>query len=219
MTTTLLARAVCLAGFTWFAAPAFAWAEPGVIELPRPQTESDRSLERTLADRRSSRRFAATSLDRATLGQLLWAAQGITSPDGKRTAPSAGARYPLELFVLLPAGVFRYMPAQHALRRVTADDRRKAVWADTYARPWLADSPAIFVITAVYERTRRKYGAKADRFVHVEAGHVGQNLLLQATARELLCVPIGAFHQRRVQQTLGISEVPIYFVAVGHPPS
>ena len=187
--------------------------------LPAPQTDSERSLERALAERRSNRRHGSEALSPALLGQLLWAAQGITGSGGKRTSPSAGARYPLVVYVMTPEGVFAYVPARHALRRVASDDRRAAVWKDTYARPWLSESPAVFVIAAAYERTRRKYGAKADRFVHIEAGHVGQNLLLQATALGLLNVPIGAFHQKRVKATLGIREEPVYFVVVGHPPA
>ncbi len=190
-----------------------------VVELPPPEVDSDRSLERALSKRRSHRRHARTPLSKETLGQLLWAAQGVTGDRGKRTAPSAGARYPLEIYVLLRDGVFQYLPVRHALRRVTDKDRRSLVWKHTYARARLAASPVVFVIAAVYERTERKYGASAKRFVHIEVGHVGQNILLQATALGLRSVPVGAFHQRRVQATLGLAEVPVYFIVVGQAPA
>lgn len=205
------------------AGPDLSQADPGpesdLQALPKARTDGSMSVETALASRRSRRRYSTDELSHATLGQLLWAAQGITDDRGHRTAPSAGARYPLHVYVLLPEGLYRYLPQRHAIERVRDRDLRAAMWKDVYARPWLADSPAIFVIAANYARTRAKYGKKAERFVHIEAGHVGQNLLLQATALGLHCVPIGAFHQRNVHATLGLprAQTAIYLVAAGKP--
>lgn len=214
-------RTIALAavGALHIAAPDLARAEPATIELPSPETSGDTSLEETLAERRSTRRFGRGDLTEAEVSQLLWAAQGITSERGFRTAPSAGARYPLTVYVLRPTGLYRYIPRSHRLRRVDGADQREAMWEDVYARPWLEDSPAIFLIAADYAVTRKKYGRKAERFVHIEAGHVGQNILLQATTLDLSCVPIGAFHEKRVHRTLSLpaSQTPLYVVAVGRP--
>ena len=166
--------------------------------LPAPRSDGEMSLEAALKSRRSQRKYAKEPLSLETVGQLLWAAQGVTDKRGHRTAPSAGARYPLTVYVLMPSGLYRYVPQKHAITRLTTRDLRSTMWEDVYARPWLDESPAIFVITATYARTEAKYGKKAQRFVHIEAGHVGQNILLQATALGLHCVPIGAFHQRKV---------------------
>jgi len=195
-----------------------ALAGKGSSKLPAPTLDGDVSLEQAMKQRRSRRHNDAAPLAPEILGQLLWAAQGVTDSKGHRTAPSAGARYPLELYVLTAEGAFHYLPRQHALKRVRDADVRATLWKDVYARPWLSDSPAIFIFTAVYQRTSSKYGAKAERFVHIEVGHAGQNLLLQATALGLHCVGIGAFHPVRVKKTLGFLGDPVYVIAVGMPP-
>jgi SagB-type dehydrogenase family enzyme len=189
-----------------------------VIELPPPETGADHSLERAIAARRSHRRLATTPLSREEIGQLLWAAQGITSARGLRTAPSAGARYPLELYVLLPDGVYGYLPRRHALIRVATRDLRAVMWKLAYAQPWLAEAPAIFLFTGVYQRTAARYGRRAQRYVHIEVGHAAQNLLLQATALGLGGVGVGAFADREVQQTLGLPRAhePLYAIPIGH---
>jgi SagB-type dehydrogenase family enzyme len=199
------------------------WAEPGPerIELPAPATSGTVSLEEALATRRSRRSVSPKALSRSTIGQLAWAAQGITLPDkGFRTAPSAGARYPLRLYVALPEGLYLYQPRGHVLLRKSARDLRKSLWKDVYTRPWLADAPAIFLIAADPRRSAEKYGKKALRFVHIEVGHAGQNLLLEATALGLHGVGVGAFHEARCKKTLGLPEAQelLYVLPVGRPP-
>ncbi len=219
-TRALICALVFFTGLGTLALPARVSGEADDVQmLPTPHSDGEMSVEAALKSRRSQRRYARDALSLATVGQLLWAAQGITDDQGHRTAPSAGARYPLTVYVLLPSGLYRYVPQKHAIARVTTRDLRSAMWEDVYARPWLDTSPAIFVITATYARTEAKYGKKAGRFVDIEAGHVGQNILLQATAQGLHCVPIGAFHQRKVHETLGLppAHVPIYLVATGKP--
>lgn len=215
-------RVVILAAALALACPAQATAQSSdKVALPEPEIEGEMSLESAIAKRRSRRRYSKRDLSRVQVSQLLWSAQGITGAKEYRAAPSAGARYPLTLYVLRPTGMFRYLPRGHRLEKVRADDVRAALWEHVYARPWLADSPAIFLIAADYQKTRKKYGAKADRFVHMEAGHAGQNLLLQATALGLHAVGIGAFHDRRAARTVELprNETLLYVITVGHPPS
>lgn len=200
---------------------AHAGNGPVRIELPAAKTSGTVSLEEALVSRRSRRRVASEPLPLATIGQLLWAAQGITlATKGFRTAPSAGARYPLRVYVLLPTGLWLYQPKDHALLQRSSKDLRKAFWKDVYGRPWLADAPAMVLIAADYRRTEAKYGKKARRFVHMEAGHAGQNVLLQSTALGLHGVGVGAFHPEKVKATLGLPapQELLYAMVFGKPP-
>jgi len=176
------------------------------------------SLEEALAERRSRRDFSKTTLVMDHVGQLCWAAQGITDPSrGFRTAPSAGALFPLELYVALPEGLYRYLPRRHALEKVKGADLRRAIWAAGLQQDPLLRAAAVFVITGVPARTASKYGGRAVRYVWVEAGHAGQNLLLQAEALGLAGVGIGAFDDARLSQALGLraGEEPLYLLPVG----
>lgn len=209
-----------LAGCT--AAPAPAPAAPEaeeVITLPAPRQQGPLSLEEALAGRRSMREYSPHPLTWEEIGQLLWAAQGITSPQGFRTAPSAGALYPLEVYVVLPQGVYHYLPQKHELRRTTAGDRRTALGDAAVRQRPVYEAPAVFVIAGVYQRTAVKYGPRAERYVHLEAGHAAQNLLLQAVALGLGAVPIGAFHDDQVRAALRLhaEETPLYLIPVGAP--
>lgn len=191
-----------------------------VTPLPPPSRSAGASLAEALAERRSTRSFADQTLTMSQIGQLCWAAQGITSPQGYRTAPSAGALYPLELYVATQAGLFRYEPGSHALAVRSNQDRRQALYEAALKQDPVRQAPAVFVVTAVYVRTVTKYGAeRSPRYVHLEAGHATQNLLLQAVALELGAVPIGAFHDQKVQEALGLpaDREPLYLIPVGHP--
>lgn len=197
-------------------------AEPGAaesIELPPPRTEGVLSVEAAIAARRSVRAFTAQPLTMEEVGQLLWSAQGITDRRGLRAAPSAGATYPLELYVLLPDGAYRYLPAGHRLVRVLADDRREAVRAAALGQDALR-APAVFVFTAVQARTARRYGARARRYIDMEIGHAAQNLSLQAIALGLGSVMIGAMDDAQVQKVLGLprDHEVLYLVPVGRAP-
>ena len=208
---------VLLLGDPWHSALA---DKPAHIALPAPVTSGDVSLEEALSLRRSTRRVSSDPLSMATIGQLLWAAQGITLPSkGFRTAPSAGARYPLRLYVLLPSGLYAYQPKGHRLLQRSSRDLRSAFWKDVYGRPWLASAPAMFLIAADYRRTTEKYGKKARRFVDLEAGHAGQNLLLQSTALGLHGVGVGAFHAQRTRKTLTLpaEQELLYVIVLGSP--
>lgn len=188
--------------------------------LPPPSLLGSRSLEETLAQRRSVRAFDDEPLILAELGQLLWAAQGVTNERGFRTAPSAGALYPLGLYVATADGIFQYQPGGHQLLVLTQDDARSTLYSAALRQEPVLQAPAVFVVTAVYERTASKYGAvRAQRYVHLEAGHAAQNLLLQAVALGLGAVPIGAFQDEQVQAALQLpaDHQPLYLIPAGHP--
>jgi SagB-type dehydrogenase family enzyme len=190
------------------------------ISLPPPARSGELSLEEALVQRRSVRTFQDAPLTTAELGQLLWAAQGITSEHGFRTAPSAGALYPLELYVATAEGVFHYSPQPHHLEVLSAQDARPALHQAALRQEAVRQAPAVFIVTAVYERTANKYGAvRSPRYVHLEAGHAAQNLLLEAVALGLGAVPIGAFEDEKVQAALGLppDHEPLYLIPVGRP--
>lgn len=187
--------------------------------LPPPRTEGPLSLEETLLRRRSVRAYTDRPLTREEVAQLLWAAQGITREGRYRTAPSAGALYPLELYVADAEGVGHYMPQEHALERWLEEDRRPQLCKAALSQAAVCHAPAVFVLTAVFARTAQKYGDRATRYVWLEAGHAAQNLLLQAVALGLGAVPIGAFYDDQVHAALNLPEdhVPLYLIPVGEP--
>jgi SagB-type dehydrogenase family enzyme len=178
------------------------------------------SLEEALARRRSVREFTREVLTERELSQLLWAVQGTTHAGGLRTAPSAGALYPLELYVASAGGFYRYEPRPHQLVRLSDRDLRAAMRRAALDQEAISQAPAVFVIAAVYERISRKYGAaRTPRYVHMEVGHAAQNLLLEAVALGLGGVPIGAFEDDALQKALGLpmDHRPLYLIPVGHP--
>ncbi len=189
------------------------------VILPPPARAGHMSLEEALARRRSVREFSGKPLSDRELSQLLWAAQGITHPDGFRTVPSAGALYPLEIYVATATGCFHYDPQPHRLHRSTDRDLRPALYRAAQAQEPVREAPAVFVVAAVYERTAKKYGeARSPRYVHLEAGHAAQNLLLEAVALDLGGVPIGAFHDAEIQKVLSLpaEQRPLYLIPIGH---
>lgn len=189
------------------------------ISLPQPRLEGDMSLEQAIASRRSVREFTDEVLSMEEISQLLWAAQGVTDPRGLRAAPSAGALYPLELYVAVADGAYRYLPQEHALQVVVGEDVRQNLWQAGLRQGALQAAPAIFVVMGVYERTEGKYGGRAERYVKLEAGHAAQNILLQAVTLKLGAVPIGAFYDDQVQDALALplEHRPLYLIPVGHP--
>ncbi|MFQ6001445.1 MAG: SagB/ThcOx family dehydrogenase [Anaerolineae bacterium] len=191
----------------------------GEIPLPTPGQRSEVSLEEALARRRSMREFREEGLSWAEISGLLWAGQGVTDSRGFRTAPSAGALYPLELYVVTGEGVYHYLPQSHRLAVLSLEDMRLRLWEVGLKQDALREAPAIIVIAAVYARTEAKYGPRAERYVRLEAGHAAQNILLQATALDLGAVPIGAFYDQKVQEVLALpsDHEPLYLIPVGHP--
>ena len=220
--TIVLVLSLVLSGCTSpraSSAPPTHSSDQEVVQLPQAHRESDMSLEETLALRRSVRRFTNEELSIEEIAQLLWAAQGVTRDWGARTAPSAGALYPLEVYVATPQALLHYLPTGHQAQTLAEEDLRESVWRASLRQDAVRDAPAVFIIAAVYERTEGKYGQRATRYVHLEAGHAAQNILLQAIALGLSGVPIGAFHDQELQSVLSLPDdhEPLYVIPVGHP--
>jgi SagB-type dehydrogenase family enzyme len=191
------------------------------FELPEPKLSSKTSVEKALSTRRSVRDYGRDSLSIEEISQLLWAAQGITARWGGRTAPSAGALYPLEIYVVvgevkgLKPGLYHYDPQKHSItEKVDGDLRQKLTQASLY-QDEIDRAPATFVITAVYERTMKKYKERGIRYVHMEVGAAGENIYLQAETLNLGTVFIGAFEDEKVKKALGIQEEPLGIMPVG----
>lgn len=193
------------------------------LRLPPARQNGEVALERLLCVRRSVREFAPDALKLAEIAQLLWAAQGVTHPMGLRTAPSAGALYPLETHVVtgevasLAAGIYHYQPVQHELTKTGDGDRRAELAAAALGQDWIADAPAVLVLAAVYPRTAGKYGARAESYVHIEVGHAAQNVYLQALALGLGTTEVGAFDDRAVKPVLGLAadQAPLAIMPIG----
>lgn len=193
------------------------------VVLPTPSTVGKQSLEALLQQRRSVRAYRATALNLSELGQILWAAQGITDPEGRRTAPSAGALYPLELYVaigkvegLTPA-LYHYRAEEHELSKVADGDLRKTLANAALRQSWLAKAAVVVAFTAVYGRTTSKYGKRGIRYVDMEVGHAAQNLFLQADALGLSTVVVGAFDDGKLALALQLPKdtKPLVLMPVG----
>ena len=196
---------------------------PSSINLPEPHTDAGTSVEQALRLRRSVRTFAEKPLQLSEVAQLLWSAQGITSRDGLRTAPSAGALYPLEIYLVagsvndLPVGVWHYLPDNHRLEQLNDTDIRNPLAHAALDQAWIREAAAVVVFAAVYERTTRKYGKRGIRYVYIEAGHAAENLFLQAVSLDLNTVIVGAFRDDAIRNALNLPQdhVPLILMPVG----
>jgi SagB-type dehydrogenase family enzyme len=189
------------------------------IKLPLPRTRGNVSVEETIERRRSKRRFTAQSLSWEQISQLLWAAQGITGKaHGFRTVPSAGALYPLELYLVSKEGVYHYDPERHELEQTIGEDRRSQLCRASLGQKFVERAPVSIVIAAVFSRVERIYGRRAARYTILEAGHAAQNIHLQAVALGLGSVPVGAFQDEQVGKALQLPEnhEPLYIISVGY---
>jgi len=206
-----------------FAQSAATGAE--TIALPKPELTGKTAVEEALAQRRSVRSYQDRPLDLQQLAQLLWSAQGITNERGFRTAPSAGATYPLEVYAVinqvadLQPGVYHYRPANHALQPGIKGSLIPRLSRAALNQGCVRTAPLVIVITAIYERTTAVYNQRGRRYVHMEAGHVSENIYLQAESLGLGTVAVGAFQDVQVQQVLHLAddEAPLYLMPVGQP--
>lgn len=221
----LIAISVVLLPGCTLAGPPDAPAQSELlIELPQPQWAGTVSVEQALQSRRSVRSFKPQPLTLDELSQLLWAAQGVTAVRF-RTAPSAGALYPLEVYVAvgnvegLDAAVYRYDPTAHALSEVRKGDVRRSLSRSAYWQKSAGAGAIAIVFSAVYERTTGKYGQRGIRYVHMEAGHAAQNVYLQAEALGLGTVVVGAFMDSWVKRVLHMKddERPLSIMPIGKP--
>ena len=197
--------------------------QEGEIMLPEPRTTGEISIEEAMLHRRSVRRYTKEVITLNDLSQLLWAAQGITSEEGFRTAPSAGALYPLEVYVVagnvdgLAGGVYRYQAEGHTLQKVRDGDLRENLSECALNQTQVTDAAADIVFAAVFNRTTAKYGERGVGYVYIEAGHAAQNVYLQAEASGLGVCAVGAFYEPEVSELLALpeDESPIYILTVG----
>lgn len=197
---------------------------PRVVKLPPPARGGGMTLEEALAKRRSIREFRNEPLTLSDVSQLLWSAQGVTDPNGYRTAPSAGALYPLEAYLVagkvtdLRSGIYKYDCRRHQLIRVVDGDKRGELSRAALEQSCVRSAAVVLAFTAVFERTTVKYGKRGTNYVCLEAGHAAQNVHLQAVSLGLGSVPVGAFEEDRVKRLLQlpVEERPMYLLAVGH---
>jgi len=197
------------------------------LRLPPPRERGETSLEEAIARRRSVRRYRRESLSLSQLSQVLWAAQGITSADGLRAAPSAGATYPLEVYVFvgrdgvegLEQGIYHYDVEDHSLSLHKGGDLRGQLSVAALDEEFIAQAPVDIVICALYERTSWRYGRRTERYVHMEVGHVGENIHLQAAALGLAVVMVGAFYDEEVSRVMELEKEvkPLYIIPLGKP--
>ena len=202
----------------WLLFPCLALSKEDPTSLPKPDVDGAMPLEQALAKRRSVRGFSSKELSPAQVSQLLWACQGVTSLLRRRTAPSAGALYPLVALLADKTGVYRYAPNGHSLERVGARDIRAELAAAALGQDSVREAPVSIVLAGDPSRLERKYARRSERYALIEAGHAAQNVLLQAVALGLGAVPIGAFRDSAVSKLLGLPEglAPYVIIPVGY---
>jgi SagB-type dehydrogenase family enzyme len=189
------------------------------IKLPKANVQGGTSVEETLNKRRSVRDYARGPLSLEQVSQLLWASSGKNLY--RRTAPSAGATYPLEIYIVagevegLNSGIYHYSFSGHSLTMVSTEDVRTRLSRAALGQGMIKKAPASIIIAGEYLRTTGHYGQRGIRYVYMEVGHTGQNISLQAVALNLGTVMIGAFDDREVKEVLGIKEEPLYIIPVG----
>ena len=206
-------------------APIKSYPDAERVALPDPHGYQALSLEQAIEARRSVRDYASAPLSSQELARLLHAAQGITAPrQGFRAAPSAGALYPVELYAVVHAvaglepGIYHYAVGEHALELLQSGDFRAAVMQAGLGQDFLWQAGVCFVLSAIFQRTRWRYRERTYRYVLLEAGHVGQNLYLAATAMGLGVCAVGAFLDDALNDLLGLdgqAEAALYVISVG----
>ncbi len=198
------------------------------ILLPSPAQRGTRSLEEAIAQRRSVRDFTPDSISQSQLSQILWAAQGITDTSWKlRSVPSAGATYPLEIYIAcgdstvegISGGIYHYHIDNHSLLQYYNKDVRLGLARAALSQDFIHHAPVDIIICALYNRTTGRYGIRGERYVHIEVGHAGQNIYLQATALGLATVAVCAFDDEEVQEVLRLDKPckPLYIMPLGKP--
>jgi len=203
-------------------------SKPTQIYLPSPSQKGTTSLEEAIARRRSVRNFTSETISQSQLSQILWATQGISDNSLRlRTVPSAGATYPLEIFVVcgrngvegIGEGIYHYNIDNHSLTLHHQGDVRFELARVALDQEFIYEAPVDIVICALYQRTTLGYGSRGERYVHIEVGHAGQNIYLQASALGLATVAIGAFDDEQVRKVLRLEKQykPLYIMPVGRP--
>lgn len=199
-------------------------SEEKKIKLPKPRYKSTISVEEAILNRRSIRSYSDESLKLEEISQLLWSAQGITDDRRNlRAAPSAGALYPLETYIVvgnvssLEKGIYRYDPLNHEIIKFKEGDCRSELSLAALGQSCVRSGAVSIVFAAVYGRITGKYGERGIGYTYMEAGHAAQNVYLQAETLELGTVVVGAFIDDKVKDVIGMKEeeTPLYILPVG----
>jgi len=198
---------------------------PETTTLPQPRFKGGISVEEALKQRRSIRKFSESPLTLFEVSQILWSAQGTTYNNRYRTAPSAGALYPLELFLVvgkvqnLKPGVYKYLPVTHQLALIGKEDKRPEMADAALDQSWVRKNAAVMVFSAVEERTTMKYGSRGIRYVHIEVGHAAQNVFLQVQSLGLGAAVVGAFDDEQTRKILNLQKDHhiLYLMPIGRP--
>lgn len=188
------------------------------FQLPKPALEGNKSLEECIYKRESVRSYSNKKVMIELISQILWAAQGKKGQ--KRTVPSAGATYPLEIYVTIKdKGYFHYNLKKHILELLTENNICEDLGKESWNQQFIEEAYLNIIICAVYSRTTQRYGERGVRYVHIEVGHCAQNIHLEAVALELASVPIGAFQDHRVKKVMNLPKniEPLYIIPIGYP--
>jgi SagB-type dehydrogenase family enzyme len=206
-----------------------AYPNAPVVALPPASLEGGPPTASTIANRRSIRSYANRSMTQAELSRVLFLASGISADkfgNARRTAPSSGALYPIELYPVvhhvegLDRGVYHYAYRDHALELVRAEDLRAQVVDQGLGQEFLGQCGAVLFLTMILQRMRPKYQDRSYRYGLLEAGHIGENAYLGAIAAGLGACGIGAFMDDQINEMIGVDgveEAVVYMLAVGHP--
>lgn len=191
------------------------------VPLPEPHS-LNAPLDQVLAARRTRRTFGGGTLSLPALSTWLGAGFGVVEPApgpgqrARRTAPSAGGLYPVQVWVFpnrveqLGQRFYRYLPDDRCLVEASPPVSARRVQAALCEEPAAAESAVVFVLVLQAERTRRKYGARGYRYALLDAGHVAQNLCLAAAALELPIQPSCGFYDRALSTCLGVDGVEVF---------
>lgn len=192
------------------------------IELPNINETEQNELFEIMANRRSRREFTNETIDKNILSKILWSAQGITSEDGKRTAPSAGAVYPIDVYVNIDdvenieSGIYKYIPENHSLNNIDDVSKSEQIGQIALSQNWISEAPIILIIAGDLDLILEEYPERGERYMHMEAGHIGQNIYLTAESLDLSTTTVGAFNEDRLNNLIGKNEEePLYVIPVG----
>ncbi|TKJ19430.1 MAG: nitroreductase [Promethearchaeota archaeon Loki_b32] len=188
------------------------------LKLPNPNLKGEKSLEECIYERESVRSYKDKEIEIEKISQILWAAQG--KKGHKRTVPSAGATFPLEIYITLKdKGFFHYNFEKHVLELITSEDLSKKLAQASWDQKFIAEAYLNVIICAIFERTTQRYGERGVRYVYMEIGHCAQNIHLEAVALGLSSVPIGAYEDNKVKDVLDLKKKiePLYIIPVGYP--
>lgn len=190
------------------------------IQLPEPPG-AELSVHDAIANRRSRRSYGEGGLTLDQVSEVMWSAAGITGGGRFRAAPSAGATYPMDTYIVagdvdgLEPGIYKYIEPDHALQLVKSGNFILDLADAALGQPALKEASAVVGLFAIYERTSQRYGERAQRYVHMEAGHIGQNVHLVAEGLNLSTVMIGAFQDDKVADLFDVEGAPMFFMPLG----